>query len=91
MGAWRCEDDRGGAGMSDVWTDVRFWSLVMGDLRRTILCSPDMESRMKGIVDSYGVDGFITVLASPYVPDDKVYVIDNTAVESTLARLNTQP
>jgi hypothetical protein len=68
--------------MSDMLTDIRFWAQIMDDARRTVLCSPDLESRIKGIVDSYGAGGFITVLASPYVPDDKVYIVNEAGIRA---------
>ena len=64
----------------DLLSEVRFWQQVIGDAKRTVLCSPEMESRCKGYVDARGLGGLITVKASRAVPDDRLYVIDEQAV-----------
>jgi hypothetical protein len=72
--------------MSDVLTEVRFWAQVIGDAKRTVMCSPDLESRCKGYVDARGLSGLITVKASRYVPENQIFVIDDGAVAATIAR-----
>lgn len=67
--------------------EIRFWMQVMTDAERTVCCSPEMESRIKGWVDARGLSGQITVVASPGVPDDRVYVIDHHAVDAGLAEV----
>lgn len=67
----------GGMSMLD---EVRFWAQVTGDAKRTVVCSPDMESRVKGWVDARGVGAVLTVKASPVCPDGRVLVIDEQAV-----------
>lgn len=71
---------------NDMLTEVRFWSMVATNAKRTVMCSPEMESRCKGYVDARGLSGLITVKASRAVPDDRVFVIDEGAVEATLSR-----
>ena len=65
--------------MSDPLTELRFWQQVIGDARRTVLCPPEMESRCKGYVDARGLGGVITVKATPVCPDDRIYVMVETA------------
>lgn len=69
--------------MSDVLTEVRFWAQVIGDSKRTVMCSPDLESRCKSYVDARGLGGLITVKASPVVPDSQILVIDEQGVEAS--------
>ena len=72
--------------MSDMLTDVRFWAQVLADSRRTVLCSPENESRCKGYVDARGLAGLILVQASTMVGDDQLIVIDQGALDAMLAR-----
>lgn len=72
--------------MSGVLTEVRFWAQVIGDAKRTVICSPDLESRCKGYVEARGLAGLITVQASPYVPDDRIFVVDEQAIGADMAR-----
>jgi len=72
--------------VNDVITEVRFWAQVIGDAKRTVICSPEMESRCKGYVDTRGLAGIITVMASPACPDDRLYVIDDQAIMAGLDR-----
>lgn len=68
-----------GMGMLD---EVRFWAQVTGDAKRTVVCSPDMESRVKGWVDARGLGGVLTVKASPVCPDDRVLLVDEQAIDA---------
>ena len=72
--------------MSDVLTEVRFWMQVLTDAKRTVICSPDLESRCKGYVDARGLGHLIKVKASPFMPDDRLYVIDEGAMQAELNR-----
>jgi hypothetical protein len=67
--------------VNDVLTEVRFWSQVIGDARCTVLCCPDLESRIKGWVGARGMGGVITVEASPSVPADRILVVDQAAIQ----------
>ena len=70
--------------MSEMLTEVRFWAQVTGDARRTIVCSPDLESRVMGWLAARGLRNFHTVLASRLCPDDRVYIVDRQAIEADL-------
>jgi hypothetical protein len=72
--------------MSDVLTEVRFWLQVTADARRTVVCPPDLESRCKGYIDARELGHLITVKASPFMPDDCLYVIDEGALQAELNR-----
>lgn len=63
----------------DMLTEVRFWSQVIGESRRTVLCPPDLESRCKGYVDARGLGGVITVIPSPHIPDNQILVVGESA------------
>lgn len=77
--------------MSDVLTEVRFWAQVVGYARRTVLCPSDLESRCKGYVDARGLGGLITVKASPYVPAETIFVIDEQGLEASMRELWQRP
>ena len=70
--------------MGDVLTEARFWAQVIGDSRRTVVCSPENESRCKGWVDARGLAGLIKVVASPLVDDRMLMVIDEQALDAQL-------
>ena len=72
--------------MSDPMTEIRFWEQVIGDSRRTVICPPDLESRCKGYVAARGLEGIITVMASPYCPADRLFVMDEGAIAAEAAR-----
>lgn len=67
--------------MNDMLTEVKFWAQVVNDAKRTVLCAPDLESRIKGLVDARGMGGIITVKASPAVPGDRLYVVDGSVLQ----------
>lgn len=72
--------------MNDMLTEVRFWAQVVGDAKRTVMCPPDLESRCMGYVAARGIEGLITVKASPMVPADRIFVIDEQAIGAAWAR-----
>lgn len=72
--------------MSDMLTEVRFWAQVIGDAKRTVVCNPDLESRIKGWVDARGMGGIIKVEPSPHAPMDRVFVIDEQAIAAAKNR-----
>jgi hypothetical protein len=61
--------------MNDMLTEIRFWVQVIGDMHQTVMCSPETESRIKTWIDARGMGGIVTVIASPYVPDDRIFII----------------
>lgn len=65
------------------WEDIRFWSQVVEDSRRTVLCSPEWESRIKTWLAVEGLDRAVDVQVSPAVPDDQVFVVDLNALEAS--------
>ena len=79
-------DGRWRTPMGDVLTEVRFWAQVLTDAKRTVLCPPDLESRCKGYVDARGLSHLITVTASQFVPDGRLYVMDEGAIQAELNR-----
>jgi hypothetical protein len=69
--------------VNDVWTEVRFWAQVIDDSKRTVICSAELESRVKGWVEARGMGGIITVQADRLMPDDQIYIIDTPAIEAS--------
>lgn len=69
--------------MADPVTDLLFWQQVVKDAERTVVCNPDMESRVKGILGRLGASG-MKVIASPFCPEGSVYVLDENAINAKL-------
>lgn len=59
----------------DVLTETLFWSRVIADSRKTVLCNPEHESRIKAWVEARGMAGIIRVQASVSVPLDRMYIV----------------
>lgn len=71
--------------MADMLTEVKFWLIAMSESERTIICSPELESRCKMWVDARGMGGIIKIQASRACPDDKVLVLDENAADAAFA------
>lgn len=71
--------------MSDVLTEVRFWSQVIGDAKRTIVCPPDLESRIKGWIDARGMDWMLKVVVNSACPASQILLIDEQAIAADFA------
>jgi hypothetical protein len=70
---------------NDPLTEVRFWAQVLTDSKRTVVCNPDLESRIKGWVEARLMGGLITVVPNPFCPADQVFVIDKHALAASIA------
>lgn len=66
--------------------DILFWSQVVTDSERTIVCSPEYESRLKAVIEARGLSGLLTVLARRECPDDQMWVVDEHAADASLAQ-----
>lgn len=69
---------------NDMLTEVRFWAQVTGDAKRTVVCPPDMESRIKGWIDARGMGGLIAVHALRACPENRIFLIDEGALQAHL-------
>lgn len=71
----------------DALTEQRFWAQVVGDARRTVVCHPDDEARVRAWVGARGLEELITVQVSPYLPAaGQVIVVDTGAVQAEADR-----
>lgn len=77
--------------MTDPLTEVRFWAQVIGDAKRTIMCNPDAESRIKGWIDARGMAGLLTVKPSPYVPENRIFILDEQGMQANLNERLARP
>lgn len=77
--------------LSEVLTEARFWVQVTTDSERTIICSPENESRIKGWIDARGMGHVLTVLVERYVPDDQIFVLDHNAFEASQRQWRWKP
>jgi hypothetical protein len=64
----------------DPLTEIKFWFIVINDMRQTVICPPDLESRIKGWVATRDMGGIITVHATPVCPPNKIILIDESAL-----------
>lgn len=71
---------------NDPLTEARFWAQVTADAQRTVVCSPDLESRVKGWVDARNLGGLIKVVPQRFCPDDQIWVVDEGALEASVAK-----
>jgi hypothetical protein len=69
--------------MSEMFDDVRFWLQVLRDGERTVVCSLDLESRIKTRLAPFPR---ITVEVSPFVADGQILVIDQHSLDASLAQ-----
>jgi len=61
--------------------EVRFWLIMLEEVKRTIICSPEAESRIKSGLEARGLAGLNKVIVSRACPDGQVYIIDEGALE----------
>ena len=71
--------------------EVRFWAIVRRSQARTVVCSPEMESRVKTMIDARGLPGTYKVVVSPGCPDTAVYMIDEGAIEAATNEALSKP
>lgn len=77
--------------VSEMLTELRFWAQVTGDARRTIICPPDLESRIKGWLSARGLLGFHAVEVHEYMPDGRIFVVDQGAINAYMAQAMNRP
>lgn len=65
---------------------IRFWDQVVQDSRRTLLVSPELESRAVEMVKARDLAHVVTVKANPHLPEGNVYLVDEQAIEADLRR-----
>jgi hypothetical protein len=75
--------------------ELKFWHQIMGDARRTIVCAPDLESRIKCGLETRGLAGLVTVQVSRNLPDERqVFIVDEQAIAAAtnqaIARMGRQ-
>lgn len=61
---------------------VQFLALTRQMAERTVICSPENESRIKTMIDVLGLGNIVIVHVSPYMPDDRLYIVDENALQA---------
>lgn len=69
--------------MSSNATDEAFWRQIEGDAKRTVLCEPHRLDEIRVAVEQRGFTDVITVRASPFCPEGRLLVIDDSAIEAS--------
>ncbi|MEV0556174.1 hypothetical protein AB0I27_22330 [Streptomyces sp. NPDC050597] len=70
-------------------TDIGFYSQVVGDSKRTIICPPSLLHAVRALVEAHELGGVYSVRASP-VCDGKLFVLDEQAMEATFRQAAQQ-
>lgn len=63
-------------------TEVKFWKTITDDMRRKIICSPELLDATQEAIELHGLSGIVTVKASKYVPKNTAYVIDENRADA---------
>lgn len=77
--------------MNNPLTEVQFWMQVIADSERTIICSPENESRIKSWIDARGCGGILKVIVETYMPNDQIFVMDHNAIEASTRQMLARP
>jgi hypothetical protein len=72
--------------MNSPISEVKFWKQVIGDAKRTVICSQVNVERIRGFIAERGLSGLLTVQESPLASDSEVYVVDEGSLTATLNR-----
>jgi len=64
-------------------TDIGFYSQILGDAKRTIICPPSLVDAVRELVNAHDLAGIYTVKSSLACPDDKLVVLDEQAMEAS--------
>ncbi|MET8278260.1 hypothetical protein [Micromonospora sp. NPDC005174] len=62
--------------------DVRFWATVIEEQRRILICPPAMVDAVNRKLVELGMGGFHEIQASPYMPDNQIWMVDPNAMEA---------
>jgi hypothetical protein len=76
--------------VSDLLT-IQFWSIVIKSLGRTIFCSPENESRIKGYIAARWLGGIYKVRVVEWLPDDRFLVLDEDALDAMINEALNKP
>ncbi|MFD6565370.1 hypothetical protein [Micromonospora profundi] len=63
--------------------DVRFWAAAFEEQRRILICPPAMVDAVNRRLVELGIDGLHEVEASPFTPEDQIWMVDPNAVEAS--------
>jgi hypothetical protein len=63
--------------------EIRFWEQIAGDAKRTVLCEPHHVNEIQAAVNERDLAGILTVRASPFCPEGKLLVLDDSAMEAS--------
>ena len=63
--------------------NLRLWMQELHDSERTVVCSPELESRVKTMVALSATPGLFDVRVMPGMADSQVIVVDHNAVEAS--------
>ena len=74
---------------------IMFAKAMLETHKRVVFCSPELESRVKGYIAAHGAAGIFEVRVIEALGDDKVFIIDENALEAEseeyLQRLSRKP
>jgi hypothetical protein len=73
-----------GPAIIDAMFAVRFGEIIRAESTRTVLVRAEDEQRWRDTVAAHGLNEYLTVVGSPYVPAGQAYVVDEQALDASM-------
>ncbi|MEU8623292.1 hypothetical protein [Streptomyces sp. NPDC048669] len=71
--------------------ECRFFTQIIGDAKRTIICEQHRLDEIRKAVDRSDAAGILTVKTSPACPSGQLLVIDEQAAEASFNQVASRP
>lgn len=77
--------------MAEPNIDEAFWEIARGIAKRTVVCHPDAEERLRRTIEARGLRDLITVAVNQYCPPDRAFIFDTDTMEASLNEFLAKP
>ncbi|MEU0670384.1 hypothetical protein ABZ508_33225 [Streptomyces lavendulocolor] len=74
-----------------ILNDIRFYSQIFEDAKRTLYCPPSQADAVRNIVDEHELGHLYTVSASPVVPAGRIIMVDEQALDAATQQAAQRP
>ncbi|MFE0039458.1 hypothetical protein [Streptomyces sp. NPDC059015] len=71
--------------------NIRFYSQILQDAERTIYCPPDQAAAVSSAIEGEGLGHVYTVTGSCAVPDGRIILVDEQALEAATRQAAQKP
>lgn len=68
--------------ISQILTNVQFWTSVIHEAKRTWICPPRYEDQIRQLVEAHGLSHTITVKSSVGCPEHLLLIVDEQAMQA---------